>query len=549
MYRIISLVFSIVIFLLSSVSVSAHGTVERNTEEWPAQGRLFVADANNGDLAIIDLPEGNVVARLSTPPYIMSLGLTPDSRHLFVTRGRNTETDHVTVVNTAFDTITGKAGLPFISRTFEGFSPSGARHGYMTSIGGAASMVNESKAELLTFDGNFDGLGAVSVRKYELAGSAHYHYAEAEGYIYVGHLQQGLVQILDRETGDEVARLNGCPVLHGIAHDNESGRMFFACQNNTLVVGTRGAEAKQIVSRISYPEKQRVAAFMEGKERIFWGYTEGTLPMLYRLDAGRQPYTYETVPVASSVRQAISADKSYLLILNRDGKLEIRNSANGELLRSVVVGKGWSADFHEHTDKAILPDIVTLGSHAYVSLPDEGIIAQIDLDNGKLIRNLNIGGQPTRMVVLAQVDSHLEEALALNVTEALIQRGDQSFKITTSSLFKDHLVWIRLRDAAEAIGARIEWLAESSGIVITKDSQNIRLVIGNTFVEVNGIRKAMNDAPLIVEGNTYMNTIDLSELLGIRIVFDEATQNGGKHNENHKPNSTHDNEHEHEHEH
>jgi hypothetical protein len=59
----------------------------------------------------------------------------------------------------------------------------------------------------------------------------------------------------------------------------------------------------------------------------------------------------------------------------------------------------------------------------------------------------------------------------------------------------------------------------------------------------------MNDAPVIVEGNTYMNTNDLSELLGIRIVFDEATYNGGKHNENYEPNSTHDNEHEHEHEH
>ena len=401
MKKIVLIVLTVFLVISTTVITMAHGPVQRAAEIWESEARMFVADASNGDIVVVDLPDGKVVNRISTPPYIMNLGLTADQRHLFATRGRNTDRDYVTVINTAFDTTTGEARLPFVSRTFEGFSPGGAKKGSMTLIGDSTSMVNELKGELLTFDGDFDGLGAVDVKKYKLANPDHYHYIESDGLIYVGHLRSGIVQILNKETGEEVKRITGCPVLHGAAQDSESGRLFFGCSNSTLVVGTKGDEAGKEISRFAYPEDQRVAAFLEGKDRVFWGYTEGTLPVFYKLDAGKEEYSYEVIPVTPSIRQAVSDDLSYLLSLTRSGNIEIRDSVSGDLLSSIKLGKGWSDELHEHVDKAILPDIVTLGDFAFISLPDEARIAQVDMTKGKVVRYLNTGGEPTRIVILS----------------------------------------------------------------------------------------------------------------------------------------------------
>lgn len=167
-----------------------------------------------------------------------------------------------------------------------------------------------------------------------------------------------------------------------------------------LVVGTRGEEANKEVGRIAYPGDQRVAAFRKGKDRVFWGYTEGTLPLLYRLDLGMEPYAFNTISVASSVQVNTSEDGAFLLALTRAGVLEVRDGGTGELLRTVEVGRSFAQDFHEHTDKAILPEIEALGARAFVSLPHEGKIAEVDLDAGEVLRYLEIGGEPTRLVLV-----------------------------------------------------------------------------------------------------------------------------------------------------
>jgi hypothetical protein len=153
-----------------------------------------------------------------------------------------------------------------------------------------------------------------------------------------------------------LGKIEGCPVAHGVAMDASTGRLLFGCQGDTLVVGTRGAEAATAVGRISYPEKQRVAAFLSARNRVYWGYTEGALPLLYRLNLAETPYRYSTVPVSASIRQNVTSDGALLLALARGGELEIRDGESGALLRSVRVAPGWATDFHEHVDKAILPD-------------------------------------------------------------------------------------------------------------------------------------------------------------------------------------------------
>ena len=212
------------------------------------------------------------------------------------------------------------------------------------------------------------------------------------------------MQVINRESGAEVTRISGCPLLHGEGKDEVSGRLFFACRVDVVVIGTRGTEQNQIVARIPYPEKQRIGQFFQGQGRILWGYTEGILPIIYRLDAAVEPYEFTIQPLDWSIRQASARDGELFLSLTRGGVLQIRDGSSGEMLRTALVAEPFEDDYHEHVDKAILPDIRTLGDNAYVSLPHEGRIAVVDLDTAEIKRYLDTGGKPTRIVMVAGRD-------------------------------------------------------------------------------------------------------------------------------------------------
>ncbi len=395
------------LFVLAAIPgmTFAHGPVARASEAETTQARLFTADAATGEIVAIDLPGGAPVFRLSTPPYLMALALSSDRQHLFAMRGRNTDRDWVTVIDTGFDPDTREVRPPYVARTVLANAPTtGGRHdGMISTVGGRDALYMDTTAEIIVFEeGNFSGYGEVALRRYSLAQPDHYHAMEAGENLYIGHLRSGFVQVLNRDSGREVARIPGCPALHGMAEDRVSGRIFFGCGPHVLVVGTQGDETGRKVAQIAYPASQRVAAFLAGKERILWGYTEGTLPMFYRLDMARRPYEFETIPVESSVQYATSGDGRYLLVLTRAGVLEIRDGGNGKLQRSVPVTAPFAKDFHEHTDKAVLPDILVAGGSAYVSLPNEGRIAQVDIDRGKVLRRLEVGGEPTRLILVME---------------------------------------------------------------------------------------------------------------------------------------------------
>jgi len=286
------------LLVLSAVSVDAHGPVERKPEVVKSTLRLFAADAASGELVVIDMPEGKVTARLTTPPYIMSLGFSQDQEHLFAMRGRSTDRDMVTVVSTGYFADSDQRRPAYVARTLTANTPGGIREDQLATVGGKDAIFMEGSAEIVAFEGQtFTGLDEIAVRRFDLAGPDHYHYLEAGDYLYIGHLRLGLLQIIRRETGEEAARLRGCPVLHGMIKDEASGRLFFACANGVMVVGTTGPELNTDLGRIPYPNAQRVGAFLKGTENIYWGYTEGTIPQLYRLDVSRQPYAFTVVTI------------------------------------------------------------------------------------------------------------------------------------------------------------------------------------------------------------------------------------------------------------
>lgn len=388
--------------LLAAGGVDAHGPMARKPEATAAQARLFTSDSATGQVVAVDLPDGKVVARLATPPYILTMGLSADGRHLFAMRGRDTDRDTVTVIDTG-TTGTGKMRFPSVVRTYEGRDPGGVHDGYLSTVGGKDAIFNEGRGELQVFNaGDFGSLGAVDTRTIKLAAPDHYHYQEAGPNLYVGHLRQGFVQILDRDSGSEVGRIENCPILHGMCDDEQTGRLFFACKTEVVVIGTRGAEANREVARVPFPEGLRAGVFMHGRNNVIWGTNEGANPAALRLDPRRQPYAFEAIPVNSAIQRGMSEDGSLMYLYLREGTLDIRDGETGKPLRRVRLSSAFNSEYHEHTDKALLPDITPAGKLVYVSLPTEGVIAEVDPVAGTVLRKIAVGGQPTRLVVVTE---------------------------------------------------------------------------------------------------------------------------------------------------
>lgn len=384
---------------LSSIAARAHGPVARKAEAQPSAARLFASDSASGEIVVIDLPAGNVVARLATPPHVLTLGIDASGRYVFAMRGRNTDRDTITVIDSGLDGA-GQARFPSVARTFTGNSPGGVHDGHLATVGGKSAIFQEGSGEIEVFgDGEFGSLGAVTTRRIRLAAPDHYHYLEAGNYLYVGHLAKGMVQVIDRESGQQAAVVDGCPVLHGMAADPATGRLFFACMRDVLVVGTRGDELNREVGRIAYPSAQRIGIFLRGADGVLWGKTEGAIPALQRFDTRREPYAFGSIPVDSSIQQATSADGRRLFVYSRKGTLDIRDGASGELRHQLRISKAFESEYHEHVDKALLPDIVSAGDRAWISIPPEGVIVEIDAAAGRELRRIATGGQPTRIVL------------------------------------------------------------------------------------------------------------------------------------------------------
>lgn len=415
--RLSALILSLALMLAVSGATWAHGDIPRTAEPSDAEARLFVADATNGDLISLDLPTGDMVSRLSTPRYIMSLALSSDEQHLFTMRGRSTYRDFITVVNTGLDAEEGRFYPPYVARTIPVDTPGPGWENRMLTVRGKDALMMEGTAEFVILDDNaFTGLAPISVRTFKLGAPDHYFYLEEGDNLYVGHLRKGYVQVINSKTGEEVTRIEGCPLNHGKGKDEVSGRLFYACMRDVMVIGTRGDEQNQVVGRIPYPENQRIGAFIEGAGRILWGYTEGILPIMYRFDPAVEPYQFEVVTLGASIRQWATEGGKYFLSLTRGGVLQIRDGGTGELLRTAQVSKPFAKDYHEHVGRAILPDIKSMHGDAYVSLPHEGRIALVDLETAEIKRYFDVGGEPTR-IVLVEPAAAAARAAAMSATQ------------------------------------------------------------------------------------------------------------------------------------
>lgn len=400
---IISLIFLCLFYTPNQVF--GHGAVQRASELKDSEVRLFIADNMDGSVVVVDFPNGEITHRVSTSPSIMILALSRNNQYIYAMRGRDTDEDLTSIINTGFDVKENQFRKPHVIRTIKTDTPGGPRDNKMATVGGYDAILTEGEAEIVVIiSDDIDGYSELKTKRYKIAAPDHYHYLEGEDYLYIGHLFNGFVQVLNRSTGEEVKRIQGCPRLHGMTEDKASGRLIFSCARDVIVVGTLGEEKAKLITRIPYPENtgRGCAAFLKGKGRVQWCYTEGVIPRLYRVDFAQEPYQFTTLSVESSIQQNATDDGQYLMVLSKQGVLYLYDGGNGNLIKTIKVSEPFLGDWFEDVGKAILPDIASHHGTAYITLTHEGRIAEIDLEQGEIKRYIDIDGFPTRIVLLAK---------------------------------------------------------------------------------------------------------------------------------------------------
>ncbi len=342
-------------------------------------GHLVVADGRVGQLQVIDLEKGQVIATFSVPGpanvYATGNGMYAFALHREQNRvsvvygGLNLEDhgDHKDLVTEA----------PYILHTLT----TGPKPTHFKTHAGVVTIYNDGDGTVTVLEEKDLGL---RLRMSEIATGAPDHGAPAflGGYVLAGSLNRGVVEVYSR-LGRRVSTIEGCPRLHGEAV--LGSRVAFGCADGVLIVEQRGLQfvGRKLPNPAGAPERARVGTVVSHSKYPFFigNFGQG----LARIDNQITPYPLPANPV----RFAFDKD-GQLVVLTADGNLHTLEAATGKVIKSLKVSEPITAS----GEGAVRPGMALADGMAFVTLPDKGEVLEIELADMTIKRRFNVGGTP-----------------------------------------------------------------------------------------------------------------------------------------------------------
>ncbi len=83
---------------------------------------------------------------------------------------------------------------------------------------------------------------------------------------------------------------------------------------------------------------------------------------------------------------------------------------------------------------------------------------------------------------------------------------------------------VPMRAIFEALGATVEWDGETQTVTSVKGETNISLTIGVPGIIIDGTEKALDVAPIVIDGRTLVPVRAVSEAFNLNVDWDETTK-------------------------
>jgi len=144
------------------------------------------------------------------------------------------------------------------------------------------------------------------------------------------------------------------------------------------------------------------------------------------------------------------------------------------------------------------------------------------------------GANTIKVVAFDAAGNMGEKTLAVTyavpkVTVVKVQIGSDIMTVNGNAVqidapaeIKNGRTFLPLRAISEALGATVEWIAETQGITVTLGDNTIGLQIGNTSAVVNGTVMTLDAAPYIKNDRTMVPFRVIAEGLGATVDWDPA---------------------------
>jgi hypothetical protein len=354
--------------------------------------RLLVSDADSSTVSVLDLAGGEVLASFSTPGAGGSVYASPSGQHgLVVHRAEN----RVSVIYSGLrledhgDHADLVQGAPHVLHTLNvGREPT-----HYWAHGDEIAIFNDADGTVALLDERSFGLslGFGEVRAAQPDHGAAVVLGDA---VLVGYYELGRVDAYSRE-GELLRTLEGCPGLHGEATLGDTAA--FGCEDGVLLVHAQGGElsATKVENPAGAAEGARVGtlAAHEGADAFVGNFGDA----LVWVDP--EARTMEVVETeAAPLRFEFAHGGEHVVALTADGMFHMLEAETGEVQGSVQVLA--AVDTSGGHGSYVTPGLAVTEGAAYVSVPAEGQVAEVHLDDMTVARRLDVPGTPSSVAVL-----------------------------------------------------------------------------------------------------------------------------------------------------
>jgi len=265
-------------------------------------------------------------------------------------------------------------------------------------------------------------------------------------------------------------------------------------KNNVIIAGTVSVGSQVTINKETVPVSnqgrfEKSVSLAEGENQFIIEVTEPTQQMNRKIVVINRDTTGPVVTVASLDR-LVDVRELYLTgKVNENAILTINNQ------NAVMDGLEWKS--------------------------------KITLDYGKnnvTMEAKDIIGNTSKTELVLEVFRKMTVTLAIGKKTVLINGSPSEKGLDVAPFIKDATTFVPIRFIAEAFGAKVNWIQAVKGISIEWMDKKIEMQIGSKKALINGKEVRMEQAPMIVNGTTFVPLRFVAESLSADVEWIEATR-------------------------